>query len=104
MLRGQASLQELVGRGMSFKRKPPAKPDKQKKRSNLGVGAQKAASSARPSDAHCAETLGTAADHSSKAIPSDPPEGSVVCPVCGKAVTNSDSNVEQHVGEFNPWQ
>ena len=99
MLRGQASLQELVGRGLSFKRKPPAKTDKQKKKPKLSApglrtGSKEEKAADPKGSRHKQEAETSKGDQSG----SSAPPGSVCCPVCGKNITNVGSNFDQHLG------
>lgn len=103
MLRGQASLQEIVGKGPSFKRKPPAKSTKDKKRQKTALKGN-TRPIVRPGN------TGAAASHSGDdqqggvgapdgAPPAAAPPGTVVCPVCSKAVSEAGTNFDSHLGK-----
>ena len=92
-------MQEIVGKPLSFKRKPPARTAKQKKKPRLGSNPAK--SVALPIDAEGDEPgphKGSINATEDVAVKEAPP-GCVLCPVCGKVVRESDA-FNQHLGEY----
>ena len=90
MLRGQASLQQLVGREQNFKRKKPEKKKQPAKQARTSQGETTAASSGTKGDRQ-----GSLHSRGSTAGAS---EGEAECPVCGRVM--SVDAIEPHLGIY----